>query len=91
MSLKPNPPFPFSSQSFSHFTQCTFLLVPSYPHQNFLIGVSNSLINPLGSLKQLIVYVGMAWMTDLIKISLPAWERSFSFHPCNFLHTLSLM
>ena len=33
----------------------------------------------------------MAWMTDLIRTSRPTCERNFSFHPCNHLHTLSLM
>ena len=30
-------------------------------------------------------------MTTLMRTSLPAWERSFPSHPCNFLHTLSLI
>ena len=34
--------------------------------------ISNSLINPLGSLKQPIVYVGIAYKTDLMSTSLPA-------------------
>ena len=34
-----------------------------------------------GSMKRLIVYVGMACATVLINISLPALEINFSFHP----------
>ena len=30
-------------------------------------------------------------MTAFMRTSLPAWERSFPSHPCNFLYTLSLI
>jgi hypothetical protein len=31
----------------------------------------------------------MAAVTDLIRVILPAWERSLPFHPCNltFIHS----
>ena len=54
ISLKPKPPKSLPWHRRSHFTQCTFLLSPLYPHQNFRIIISISFIKPLGSLKQLI-------------------------------------
>ena len=33
----------------------------------------------------------MAWATDLMRTSRPAWDISFSFHPLSLLHTLSLI
>jgi hypothetical protein len=39
--------------------------------------------------KQDIAYVGIACATALIKISLPAFDNSFSFHRWIFFHTLS--
>jgi hypothetical protein len=47
--------------------------------------------NLAGNLKQLIAYVDMAWITTLIRTSLPAWDNSFSFHPYNLRQTLSLI
>ena len=35
--------------------------------------------------------MGIACTTALINISLPACESNFSSHPCNFLHTFSLI
>ena len=72
ISLKPKPPTSLASHKHFQFTQWTFQLSPLYPHQYFLIKTSNSFTNPLGSLKQLIVYVGIAWITDFIRTSLPA-------------------
>ena len=60
ISLKPILPTSLALQSLFHLTQCTFLESLLYPHQNLRINTSNSLIRPLGSLKQLVVYVGMA-------------------------------
>ena len=42
-------------------------------------------------LKTLLAYVGTAWVTALIKISFPVLLNNFSFHPCVFLHTRSLI
>ena len=93
-SLKRAEPIPHSNlgwQRVSHLTQWIFLWSPFWPHQNFLMRFSISLHRPKVSLKQLIRYVGIAQTTTLIKISLPAWDKSFSFQPWNFLHAFSLM
>lgn len=93
-SLKRVEPIPHSDlgwQRVSHLTQWIFLWSPFWPHQNFLMRFSISLHRPKVSLKQLIRYVGIARTTTLIKISLPAWDKSFSFQPWNFLHAFSLM
>lgn len=90
ISLNFIPPTSLASQSLSNLTQWVFLEPPLYPHQN-LIMTSLSLIKPLGSLKQLIVYVGIACMTDLISTSIPTWDNSFSFYPWNFFQTLSFI
>ena len=78
-SLKPIPPSFFGRQSFSQLIQWIFHCSPLYPHQNFLIRDSMSCTKHFGSLKQDIVYVGIACITALIKTSHPSWESSFSF------------
>ena len=93
-SLKRAESIPHSDldwQRVSHLTQWIFLWSSFWPHQNFLMRFSISLHRPKVSLKQLIRYVGIARTTTLIKISLPAWDKSFSFQPWNFLHAFSLM
>ena len=93
-SLKRVEPIPHSDlgwQRVSHLTRWIFLWSPFWPQQNFLMRFSISLHRPKVSLKQLIRYVGIARTTTLIKISLPAWDKSFSFQPWNFLHAFSLM
>jgi len=40
-----------------------------------------------GSWKTLIQYVGISWITVFIKISLPAWDKNFSFQPSTFFRT----
>ena len=93
-SLKRAEPIPHSDlgwQRVSHLTQWIFLWSSFWPHQNFLMRFSISLHRPKVSLKQLIRYVGIARTRTLIKISLPAWDKSFSFQPWNFLHAFSLM
>ena len=37
----------------------------------------------------LMEYVGISWATDFIKISLPAFDIVFSFHPITFFVILS--
>ena len=90
-SLNPIPPRALGRQSVLHFDQCMFLWFPRWPHQNFRISYSMSLHNVTGSLKQLMAKVGMACTTTFNSTSLPAWERSCSFHPCNLAQTRSLM
>ena len=43
-----------------------------------------------GNLKQLIVYVSIAWATTLIRISLLALDKSFSFQPTSLFANFSL-
>lgn len=52
---------------------------------------STSSHNVCGCANQLIAYVGTAWATALMRTYFPADERNFSFHPCIFLNTQSLM
>ena len=35
--------------------------------------------------------MGIAWATVLIRISFPAFDNNFSFHPINFLANLALI
>ena len=35
------------------------------------------------------MYVGIAWITALIRITFPAYDNIFSFHPNNLLSNLS--
>lgn len=79
------------SQSLSQLSQTIFLSSCFWPHQNLRIILVKSSQREFGSLKQLMVYVGIAWATTLINTSLPAFERSFSFHPANFLLRFSLI
>ena len=84
ISLNPIPPFSLASHKCFQVTQWIFLPSLLYPHQNFQIMVSNSLISHFGSLKQLMEYVGMAWITDIINTSLLDWDNNFSFHRWSF-------
>ena len=88
--LKPIPPWAFEAQSLSQLIQAIFFLSLHWPHQKLLIRLVSSSNNELGILKQLIEYVGIVWATALIKISLPAFDRSFSFHPASFFWSVSL-
>ena len=76
---------------FDNFTQWIFLLSPLCPHQNFLTRPSRSMQRPNDNLKQLIVYVCMAWTITLLNISLSTSNNSFSSQACNFFQTLSLI
>ena len=78
-SLKPIPPSFFGRHSVPQLIQWIFRCSPLYPHQNFLIKDSMSCTKHFGSLKEDIVYVGIACITALIKTSCPAWDSSFSF------------
>lgn len=88
-SLIPKPPCVFGKHNFFHLIQWILRALSLYPHQNFWIKDSMSLQRHFGSLKQFIVKVGMAWITALIKISLPAWNDNFSFHSWFFSHIRS--
>ena len=90
-SLKPIPSCSFGLHSSSHLTQCNFRLSPRCPQKNLRMRASMSWQRVTGSLKHEIVYVGSAWATALIKISLPAYDRSLPSHPWSFFHTLCLI
>ena len=45
--------------------------------------------NSFRNLETCEVYIGMDWRVDLIRVVLPAWDRSFAFHPCNLECILS--
>lgn len=68
-----------------------FLLTPFCPHQNRIAIELISAHSPAGNIKQLIAYVGIACMTALMRISLPACDKNFSFHPCKRRKILSLI
>ena len=63
----------------------------SAPHQKLLIMEFNSIQSESRILKQLIVYVGMAWATALMRISLPAFDRNLPFYPAMCLPTWSFI
>lgn len=60
---------------------------PRALHNNLI----SSLHNVFGSLNTLIMYVGVACAMALMRISLPALDRSLPFHPVIFLPTWFLM
>lgn len=60
-------------------------------HQNFLILVVIKSIKASNMLHIDIVFTGIACRTALIKTSQLASNKKFSFHPLNFLMTLSLI
>ena len=89
--LKPRPPWFFGKHNLFQLTQWILRTSPLYPNQNFRIKNSISFHKPFGSLKQFMVKVGMAWITTSIRISLLAYDSSFSFHPCILCQIFSWM
>lgn len=87
-SRNPIPPSIFVRQRRAHYIQGIHFECLD-PHQNLRMIFSASSRIVCGSLKHDIIYVGMACNTDLIRISLPAIERCFSFHPLTRDHSLS--
>ena len=90
-SRNPIPPNHLGWQRESQLFQCIVLPLLFDPHQNRAINPWISWINPAENLYTPIKYVGIAWITDLSNTSLPALDRSFSFHPCPFFQIRSLM
>lgn len=88
-SRKPIPPFALGLHIELQALQHMLLLVPFLPHQNCLIMPSISSYKDLDNKKHCMAYVRIACNTDLVNISLPAWDRIFSFYPCSFFQTLS--
>lgn len=75
------------------FQQIQAILDSCYfcPHQKLLISLLRSLQRLFESWKQLIVQVGMAWATALMRTSLLPKESNFPFQPASFLHTFSFI
>lgn len=88
-SLKPRPPFSLLRQNLFQLIQWVLFLSPTDPHQNLAQSLFISSQNDFGSLKQHMVYFGMACTTALIKISFPPDEKGLSFKPWRIFHTLS--
>ena len=86
--LKPIPPLHFGSHIFSQLSQAIFLVSSFWPHQKFLNMLVNSSQSASSNLKQLMVYVGIAWVTALINISLPALDNIFPSIPPTFCGVL---
>src|SRR4051812_37981079 len=89
MSRNPSPPKCFGWVIESQETHAGFLLPLLLPHQNCRISDVMLSHKPRGSLKQDIENTGMACATDLMRISFPAYDKSFSNQPFTLPHTLS--
>ena len=89
-SLNPIPSSSFGLVSLSQLSQWIFLSFLTYPYQNRAHMDWSSSHNLIGNWKTLILYVGIDCATALIRISFPACDKIFPFHPCSFFHTLSL-
>ena len=88
-SLNPIPPHSFGVHIFSQLSQAILSTPLFCPHQNFRTIPASSSHSESSNLKQLMVYEGIAWATDFIKISFPAFDKSFSFHQESFFPSLS--
>lgn len=71
------PPEIFGDASFSHDTQCKDLRSKELPHQYFAMQDVMPLQTFLVNWKQLMLYVGIAWITGFKIISLPAQVSIF--------------
>ena len=88
--LEPQTPSSLWSTKFLLTDPCHFRSSLHYLHQKFLITLVISSQRELEILKQLIVYVGIAWATAFIRNSFPAVDNSFSFQPANLLASFVL-
>ena len=88
--LNPIPLLAFCLHIVFQLTQHIFVSYCLWPHQKFFIILSISSHRLWGRRKHPIVYVGIAWATTFIRISLPPIERSLPFHLANFCPILSL-
>lgn len=69
--LKPRPPVAFEAQSLSQALQAKNF--PSFSlgfHQNFLVSVSSLSQTEIGTLNEEMVYLGMVWATELMRVHL---------------------
>ena len=88
-SRNPIPPSSFGVHIFSLFNQANLLWFSCCPHQKRLTIPTSSSHKASGSLKQLIIYDGIAWAIDFMRIFLLAFERSFSFKLDSLFHNFS--
>uniref|UniRef100_A0A8R7U1G0 Uncharacterized protein n=1 Tax=Triticum urartu TaxID=4572 RepID=A0A8R7U1G0_TRIUA len=88
-SLNPKPPIFFVFVIFSQLAQCILFSLSTWLHQYLFIILLNSSHRVLVRSKQAMEYTGIACATALMRISFPPFDRSFSFHPWIFFHTLS--
>jgi hypothetical protein len=80
-SHKPIPLLSFDFPIISQLIQDTLLALIWELHQNLLIKELRLWHRVFGRRKTLILYVGIACITALMRISLPAWERNLSIQP----------
>ena len=78
-SLNPMPPSAFGLHIFPQAIQASFFSLSCCPHQKLLTREFSLLQSESGSLKQFIVYVGVAWATAFIRISRPVVDSKFPF------------
>ena len=89
LSKNPKPPSFFGVQTLPQLSHTILVFSLVCPHQNFWTMLVISSHKVFGNLKTLIVYVGIACATALIRNSFPAYESIFSFHHANLLSNLS--
>ena len=89
-SRKPKPPSSFGRHILSQLNQAILFFSFVCLHQNLHTILVISSQKELGSSKILIVYVGTACAAVLIKISFPALDNNFSFHPESLLSSLTI-
>jgi hypothetical protein len=90
--LRPRPPRAFGMhREFQDLRDRFLVFAGGKPHQKFLKILSNLLQMLRGSRKVLMALEGIAAATDLVRVSLPAWERVLALHPSTLLKTLSIM
>ena len=90
-SLNLMPPISLDLHNLSQEIEEIFRSSNFCPHQNLLIIELSSLQSESGNLKQLMVYVGVAWATALMRTSLPAEDNNFPFQPAIFWPSWSLI
>jgi len=88
-SLNPIPPCFLWWHNLFQLIQWIFLLSELLPYQNLHTIFSMYSQKPLGNKKLLIIYVGIACATALMRTLLPGKDRCFSFHPLSFFQILS--
>lgn len=81
--LRPRPPRDFGVQiDLQDFGVNPFVDFLSKPYQNFLNMLSLWVATVFGILRVAIVYEGIEVATDLMRVVLLVWDKTFVFHPC---------